>query len=425
MTESFLHYIWQFQYFKKDDLKTSEGEVLEIFNPGIRNSHAGPDFSESKIKIGELEWRGSVEIHIRASGWNDHQHHTDHAYEKVVLHVVWENDKLLQRTDGSVMPTLELKDKVDLAHWDRYKKLFTSVESIPCSTNWRDVPEITKLSMIEGALVKRLETKAEIVKALLSKNGNNWEEVCYKLLMRNFGFKVNAEPMTQLAEVLPYKILLKHIDKPSQVEALLFGQAGFLEKVKEDDYTSLLKREYQILSSKYKFGERRMNVVQWRFLRMRPANFPTMRLAQLASLLVAQKNLFSKIVESPSYSDLIKLFAIDSSEYWQHHYLPGKESKTRVPSFGKSSVENLMINTIAPILTAYGQVHDEQVFIDRAVEILQHLPAEDNKIVREWSNLGHRVTSSFDSQGLIELYNDFCMKRRCLECAVGAHIIKS
>lgn len=425
MTESFLHYIWQYQYFKKDDLKTSGGDVLGIFHPGIRNSNAGPDFSETKIKIGTLEWRGSVEIHIKASGWNDHHHSTDQAYEKVVLHVVWENDKPILRSDGSAMPTLELKNRVDPEHWDRYKKLFTSVESIPCASNWGNVPDITKLSMIERTLVKRLESKAEIVKVLFAKNGNDWEETFYQLLCKNFGFKVNAEPMLLLSEILPYKILLKHLDQPTQLEALLFGQAGFLEKVREDDYTRVLKREYNVLGRKYNLAERQMNVVQWKFLRLRPANFPTVRLAQIASLLASQKNLFSKITEIESYKELIKVFTIDHSEYWRQHYQPGKKAKTIVPSLGKSSIENIMINTIAPLLTAYGQLHDEQVFIDRAVEILQHVPVEDNKIVREWSKLGHKAISAFDSQGLIELYNDFCMKRKCLDCTVGTYIIKS
>jgi hypothetical protein len=242
-------------------------------------------------------------------------------------------------------------------------------------------------------------------------------------LCKNFGFKVNAEPMLQLAEVLPYKILLKHLDKSIQLEALLFGQAGFLEKVKDDDYTTILKREFSVLSTKYKLEKKQMNLVQWRFLRLRPANFPTVRLAQIASLLASQRSLFSRIVESISYTDLTTIFAINQSEYWQHHYHPGKKSNTKVPALGKSSIENIMINTIAPMLTAYGQLNDEQIFIDRAVEILQHLPGEDNKIVREWSKLGHQVISAFDSQGLIELYNNFCLKRRCLECTVGAHII--
>jgi hypothetical protein len=425
LTESFLHYIWQFQYFKKDDLKTSGGEVLEVFHPGVLNSHAGPDFSEAKIKIGKLEWRGSVEIHIKASGWTDHHHDTDHAYEKVVLHVVWQNDKPLLRTDGSLMPTLELKNRVDLGQWDRYKKLLTSVDSIPCSSNFQNVPEITKLSMVERALLRRLELKAEMIKAMLLKNGNDWDEMCYKLLMKNFGFKVNAEPMAQLAEVLPYKILLKQIDKIAHAEALLFGQAGFLEVAKDDEYTTVLKREYRLLSAKYKLSERQMNAVQWRFLRMRPANFPTVRLAQIASLLAGQRNLFSKIADSASYHDLIKIFTIEPSTYWKSHYQPGKKSEAIVPAMGKSSIENILINTVAPILIAYGQLHDDQIFVDRAIAMLEQVRPEGNKIVKEWSVLGQRAISAFDSQGLIELYNGFCMKRRCLDCSIGTHIIKS
>jgi hypothetical protein len=279
--------------------------------------------------------------------------------------------------------------------------------------------------MIERTLVKRLEAKAEIVKTLFTKNGNDWEETFYQLLCKNFGFKVNAEPMLLLAEVLPYKILLRHLDKTTQLEALLFGQAGFLEKVEKDDYTMVLKREYNLLGKKYNLVERQMNVVQWKFLRLRPANFPTVRLAQIASLLTSQQNLFSKIAEIESYKELIKIFTIEHSEYWQQHYQLGKKAKTVVPSLGKSSIENIMINTVAPMLTAYGQLRDEQIFIDRALEILLHAPPEDNKITREWSELGYNAMSAFDSQGLIELYNDFCMKRKCLDCTVGAYIIKS
>jgi hypothetical protein len=279
--------------------------------------------------------------------------------------------------------------------------------------------------MIERTVLQRLESKAGIIKTLLAKNGNDWEGVFYIHLMKNFGFKVNAEPMLQLAEGLPYKLLLKHIDKPQQVEALLFGQAGFLDEAGEDEYTTVLKREYRILGGKYKLADRRLNAVQWRFLRMRPANFPTIRLAQIASLLTAQRNLFSRLVECVAYGDLVKLFKVDTSGYWRNHYQLGKKSKSIVSVIGKASIENIMINTVAPLLTAYGQFHDEQIFFDRTQEILQYIPSEDNKIVREWSTLGHQVSSAYDSQGLIELYNEFCMKRRCLDCAVGAYIIRS
>jgi hypothetical protein len=424
VTESFLHYLWQFQYFAKDDLKISGGEKLQIFQPGLRNAHSGPDFENAKIKIGKLEWRGCVEIHIKASGWNDHHHSTDKAYEKVVLHVVWDNDKPIHRTDGSTMPTLELKNRVELSLWNRYKKLFTSVDSIPCSRSWPQIADVIKLSMLDKTVVQRLESKSAAVKTLLTKNNHDWEETCYQLLCKNFGFKVNAEPFLHLAEVLPYRILRKHLGNPLQVESLLFGQAGFLEKIKEDEYTKLLKREYAFLSRKYSLESRQINEVQWRFLRLRPANFPTVRLAQVAALLTSQQNLFSGILENESSRSLTSLLEVEQSSYWQQHYRPGKKSKTNIPPLGKSSIQNIIINTIAPLLTAYGMLHDEQRYVDRAVALLQHVPAENNKITREWSGLGFHVTSAFDSQGLIELYNNFCMKRRCLECTVGFQIIK-
>ena len=402
-------------------MATKEGEVIQIFHPGHRNSNAGPDFSEARIKIGSLEWRGSVEIHIHSSGWNDHHHSSDQAYEKVILHVVWENDKPIQRTDGTSMPTLELKNRVDLTIWNRYKKLFTSVDSIPCSNSWPKISAIAKLNMLERTVVQRLEAKAEFVKGLLSRNNNDWEGTCYQLLAKNFGFKVNTEPMLQLAQGLPYKIILKH---SAQIEALLFGQAGFLEKIKEDEYTTVLKREYGVLSKKYSLVTKQLNEVQWRFLRLRPANFPTIRVAQFASLLKAHQNLFSKILESASANDCIQLFDVDQSEYWQNHYRPGKKSKAKIPTLGKSSIENILINTVAPLLVAYGRHIDDQVFIDRAIEILHSLSTENNKITRLWMDIGYNVNSAFDSQGLIELYNNFCMKRRCLECTVGSQIIK-
>lgn len=425
MTESFLHYIWQFQYFHKEELQTSEGDSLQIFQPGNQNVNSGPDFSDARIKIGSLEWRGSVEIHIKASGWNDHHHSSDQAYEKVVLHVVWDNDKPIYRTDGTMMPTLELKHRVEMTLWNRYKKLFTSLDPIPCTSAWPKVPDIIKLSMLDKAVMQRLEDKCLLAKSLLAENRNDWEETCFQLLCKNFGFKVNAEPMLQLAQLLPYKVLLKHLDKLIQIEALLLGQAGFLEKVKEDEYTKILKREHRLLSTKYRLESKEMKAVQWRFLRLRPANFPTVRLAQLAVLLSSQRNLFSKILECTSYKKLVELLDVEQSEYWQYHYQLDKKSKARVPSLGQSSVHNILINTIAPLLVAYGQLQDDQSYVDRATEILQHLPTENNKITRQWLDLGYKVKSSFDSQGLIELYNSFCMKRRCLDCTIGTHIIKA
>jgi hypothetical protein len=422
MTESFLHYIWQFQYFDKNNLVTSQGEAVDVFHPGIKNRNAGPDFGNARIKIGMLEWRGSVEIHIKASGWISHNHDADAAYEGVVLHVVWEEDKIIRRPDGTVMPTLVLRDRVDAELWKRYRKLITSVEAIPCAGLFMKVNSVVRLSMLDNALLQRLETKANRVFELLERNKNDWDETVYQLLARNFGFKINAEPFQQLALALPYRIILKHAHQPLQVEALLFGMAGFLEKVREDEYTALLKKEFTLLDRKYNLAGKMLNRTQWRFLRLRPANFPTLRLAQFGAFLAGQPNIFSTLTSS-GFEKLEEVLAIRQSHYWKQHYQFGKKVKS-VPVFGKSSIDNVIINTVVPVLFAYGKQQDDEQYIDRAVNFLQQVPSEKNRVTRLFAELGFKVKSSFDSQALLELYSDYCQKRRCLECAIGANLVK-
>lgn len=424
MSESFLHYLWQFQYFNKKELKTTGGEIVQIFNPGMRNGHAGPDFFNARIKIGDMEWVGSIEVHINASGWIEHRHHNDPAYENVVLHVVWKSDKPIMRSDNTLLPTLELKSRIDEQLLLRYKKLVNSPEAIPCAHSFVNMNRLTIISMLDRALSYRLEVKSHSVMDMYRRNGNDWEETCYQMLCKNFGFKVNADPFLQLSQALPYKILLKHADKLFQVESLIFGQAGFLEEQKEDEYYRLLQREYRILAQKYQLASKKLNQAQWRFLRLRPANFPTIRMAQLASLLHSQKGIFSKVTESTTYKDLRTIFAAQQSAYWLHNYQFAKASKETIASLGETSIDNLIINTVAPLLAAYGRSRDEQEYIERAVNILQQMPAESNAITKQWSALGLLTKTAFDSQASIELFNNFCMKRRCLECNIGAFMLK-
>lgn len=425
MTEAFLHYVWQLQYFDKVDLTTSSGEPVRVLHPGTRNTNAGPDFSEARLKIGELEWRGSVEIHIKASGWNDHKHSADHAYENVVLHVVWQNDKPVRRINGSEIPTLELSNRIDPQLFLRYKDLYTSAAVIPCASHWQSVPDLDKFSMLDRALAQRVETKARRIAELLEKAQHDWEQVCYQVLCRNFGFKINEESMGRVSEILPYKIIQKHVDNPHQVEALLFGVSGFLDKEVNDGYAVLLKREYAVLCRKYGLQAKQLSRVQWKFMRLRPANFPTVRLAQLAAVLTRQRHVFSNIRESKTYTGLYEMLRAAQSPYWQRHYLFGKTANARVATLGESSIQNIIMNTVAPLLVAYGKCQDEQAYVDFAIELLQHLPAEHNKITRQWEPLGWRVKTGFDSQALIQLYHNFCSKHRCLECTVGSYLIKS
>lgn len=423
VTESFLHYLWQFQYFNKRTLLTTTGDEIQIFHPGHRNSNAGPDFFDARIKIGDMEWVGSVEIHIHAAGWMEHHHDKDSAYENVILHVVWNNNKPVRRSDSSSLPTLELKNRVDEELLLNYNRLIHNPESIPCSSKLSQVSQLTKLSMADKVLVDRLKSKAQVILKMLHRNQHDWEETFYQLLSRNFGFKVNNEPFQQLAQSLPYKIVLKHGDNLLQIEALLFGQAGFLEDDFDESYYTLLQREYNILRQKYQLTPRQLNKVQWRFLRLRPANFPTLRIAELASILFHGRNLFSVVLEIASGKALHELFSVRLSEYWIHHYQFGKEYKEQQNRLGRESIDNIIINTIVPVLVAYGKSKDDHALVDQAVCILQDIPAESNRITSQWKMLGMEVKTGFDSQAMVELFNSFCLKRRCLDCNIGTSLV--
>jgi hypothetical protein len=424
MNESFLHYIWQFQYFDKKDLRCSTGEAVTVFNPGFRNSHSGPDFYDAKLRIDSIEWAGSVEIHIYSSGWREHKHQEDPAYENVVLHVVWEENETILRNDGTHIPTLELKLRVAQSFLLQYKRIIHSRNKIPCANAIAMVPDVIKRSMLDKALMSRLESKANNILVAFQKSNADWEETCYQMLCKNFGFKVNTEPFLQLAQSLPYKLLMKHADKSEQVEALIFGQAGFLNETINDSYYLLLKREYILLKTKYDLRSRQMNKAQWRFLRLRPANFPTVRLAQLASLLFHQKKFFSRIVAPGTLQELMLMFSAKPSDYWLHHYQFFKKQEKEIPSLGKMSVENILINSIVPLLVAYGKAKDNQGCIDRALRILQELRSEKNNILSSWEALGLSSKSAFDSQALIELHNSFCLRRRCLDCNIGFSLLQ-
>jgi len=423
VTESFLHYLWELQYFNKESLQTTSGESILILHPGHRNLHAGPDFFNARVKIGAMEWVGSVEIHIQASGWAEHRHSGDKVYENVILHVVWNDDRPARREDGSLLPALELKNRVAEGLLLHYRRLLNSPEEIPCAAKLGEVSALIKRSMLDKVLMERLDSKAEDALTAYRRNNNDWQETCFQVLAQNFGFKVNGEPFQQLAKSVPYKVMLKHADKLLHVEALLFGQAGFLEDEGEEEYYRLLQREYTLLSKKYSLQARRMNKVQWRFLRLRPANFPTIRIAQLAAVIHARRNLFSALLNIDDVDSLREFFSAAQSDYWLHHYHFFKQAKEMVNGLGTDSVENIIVNTVATILVAYGKSKHEEVYIDRAVCILQGLKGESNNITRLWKTLGMRALSAFDSQAMVELHNNYCLKRRCLDCNIGGSLV--
>lgn len=423
MTEDFLHFLWHFKRFPPQDLITTTGERIEIVAVGQHNRNAGPDFQNARLSIGGIDWAGNVEMHLKASDWRRHAHTQNTAYDSVILHVVWENDEPITRSDGTLIPTLEMQHLVQRPLLDSYRKLLQSTTHIACTQQFHEVNEITRVGMIHRAAAHRLERKATFVKTLYDQNHQDWEETAYQLLAYNFGFKINAEPMLRLAVGLPFKVLQKHRNNLFQLEALLLGQSG-LEAEQSDEYSTALAKEYAFLAHKYGLTSQQLRPQEWKFLRLRPANFPTVRLAQLAALIQQQNSLFSLFVNTESREQFEKSLRLKPSDYWQKHYLLGKEATHKVPALGKSSVENIIINTVAPLLAAYAEAKDHRGFLERAVEWTESLPPEQNHIIEQWEALGLPPRNAYESQGGIELFNEFCMPKKCLDCSIGASILR-
>jgi Protein of unknown function (DUF2851) len=426
MREDFLYFLWQSQYFDKTNLTTTQGEVIEVKSVGQINTDAGPDFTNARLWIDGVEWAGTVEMHLKSSDWHRHAHTNDRAYGNVILHVVWQDDQPITRPDATPLPTLELSSRTDILLLQKYQSLTQQQANIACGEQFEAVPVLTKISMLDRVLTKRLERKSEFVQDLHHRNHNDWEETAYQLLAHTLGFKINAEPFLRLAEALPFKILQKHRDNLTQIEAMLLGQAGFLEDIENpDDYTATLLREYRFLSVKYDLKTKQLARHEWKFLRLRPANFPTLRLAQFAALLHQYQSLFSWFTNEIEVSVAVKKLRIKTSDYWHTHYQLGVGSDTKVPSLGRGSAEGIIINTVVPLLVAYAKHKDNDVFLGQALRLIEGLPAEHNHITDEWEQLGLKIKTAYDSQAVIELYNNFCTLKKCLNCTIGAFLLKN
>ncbi|GAB3639479.1 DUF2851 family protein [Spirosoma arcticum] len=435
MSEAFLYFLWQYQYFTRHNLITTDGDSIQVLHPGFRNHDAGPDFFNARLLIKDVEWGGTVEMHTKTSDWLAHRHQHDRAYDNVILHVVWQDDRAttgrrVDRANGTPLPTIELNALTDAALIDRYALLSDSPDAIPCAGQFRSVQPLRLTSMLDKAMLQRLERKAAGVQAVFQTTGGDWEETAYRLLTVNMGFKINAEPMAQLSRELPLKAMLKHRDVLLQAEAMLFGTAGLLDTIDEprpgmaDEYAVALQREYRFLSVKYQLSDKQVTAHAWKWGRLRPANFPTLRLAQLARLVTRHASLFSLFVGSNDADTLLKSLQVTPSDYWQSHYRFGKATEATVPSLGENSAQNIIINTVVPLLAAYAHHRGEPGYIDRAIALLEQLPAEKNRLTNGWNALGLGVRTAFDSQASIELYNEFCSVKKCLSCQIGAGLIK-
>ncbi len=422
MTEDVLQYIWQTQSLTTTQLLTVDGEQLQILKQGILNNDSGPDFSSARVIINKVEWVGDIEIHVKTSYWKLHKHQHDPAYNKVILHVVWEHDKPVVRNDGSEIPTLELKYLVSQVWLDKYQRLYASLQIIPCEPFFKEVANIHKLDAFNKVLIERLQRKSKLLLAAVEKLKGDWEQAAIHLLFEYFGFKKNNEAFKQLASITNYQII-KKLSSVRQMEAYLMGMAGLLTENKyKSEYKQELLKEFIWQQKKFNLTTEPMSATWWKFMRMRPANFPTIRIAQLAALLFQRQHLFQSILEASS-NDAANFFTIQQSEYWQTHYRFDKKANIGIKGLGEQSAKLLSINVAAVLLVAYGQYTNNENYIEKALNFLEGQKPEQNVITRKWQELRINLSSAAESQGAIELFNNYCKDRRCLQCNIGSQIL--
>lgn len=418
--ERLLHYVWKYKLYASDSLTTTDGTPLTVIDPGIHNTDAGPDFFNAKIKMGDKVWVGSIEIHDKASDWIRHHHQTNKAYDSVILHVTGEDDSVICRTNGEVIPqmVLPVPDKVrQNIDWLLHRDLAT-----PCLPRIKDIDPLYLASWKDALLTERLERKTQDIYNLLEQYGNDWNEVFYITLTRNFGFGVNSDAFEWLAKSLPYKYILKQRCSHTQVEALLFGQAGLLEEDINGHYYKLLQREYRFLQKK--FGLKQLDHSLFRSLRTRPNNFPHLKLAQLASLWVKYDTMFSAILEAGTPGTIKMYFLISPSDYWQTHYHFRTSSPQKDKQLGLNALNILLINTVVPMFFAWGQKNNQPQYAERGLRLLESIPPEKNTIVSAFQERGIPVKNACDSQALIQLKREYCEKKKCLYCRIGFCLLK-
>lgn len=423
MQESFLHFLWRWRRFTAHDLLTTEGQSIEILHPGEWNEqHAGPDFFNARVRIGDTTWAGNVELHVRASEWNAHRHSDDPAYDNVVLHVVFQEDQPIVRANGQRIPCLCLQGRIPAKILKNYKQLEQERAWIPCQNFFPNAPAIITLNWLDRMLVERLEQKTTVIAHALQAVENHWEEAFYRHLARSFGLKVNVEPFESVARSLPLVFLARHKHDLKQIEALIFGQAGMLETDFEDKHPRHLAKEYQFL--RHKYGLTPLEASQWKFLRLRPANFPTIRLAQFAALMHRSTQLFSQILEVETVRELEHLFEVHPDGYWVDHFQFDKASSNRPKNLGRDFIHLLIINTLVPFVFHWGRTKKQEEYERRALQWLEQIPAESNTILHEWAALGATAKNAYQSQALIHLKTHWCDEKRCLECGIGNAILK-
>lgn len=419
--ELLFQFIWQHSLYRPAGLCTADGEKIVVLYPGRRNTHAGPDFEEAKIRIGDTLLVGNVELHIKASDWYRHGHHYNKAYDNIILHVVWKNDVPVK--GNNLVPLLEMAPHIPSHIISNYQVLIHALRTIPCAAHLDKVSTLNRQAWLTRLLAERWEMRFAEWDTQLKQNAGDWRVLLYWRLAANFGFKTNAVPFLLLAQSLPVNILGRHHQSLFQIEALLFGQAGMLNRDFRDEYPFRLRQEYDYLRRKYQLQA--LDAKIWKFMRMRPANFPTVRIAQFAALIHHSLHLFTQIVASSSFEELAQLFEVSASGYWEHHFRFEDEARNKAPKhLGAESIRNIVINTVAPIRYYYSQRSGLGDHCETSLQLLEQIAPEKNRLISEWEEAGWIPAHAAESQGMIQLFNQYCSHKRCLQCSIGHSVIR-
>ena len=418
--EQLLHYVWKHKIFPLKELKTTTGQQVEVIDTGLANTDAGPDFFNAKLKLDGVLWIGNIEIHERSSDWFKHGHHADAGYNSVILHIASEIDTEISRSNGERIPQIQLI--CPEAVRTNYKELLETDSYPPCYRIIPSLPPFTAHSWMTALQMERFEQKATLLNERLKRCQGNWEDAFFITLARNFGFGLNGDAFETWAHRLPFRAVDKHRNDLFQIEAIFFGQAGILEDSDGDGYYLRLKKEYTYLQ--HKFGLIPMDASLWRFLRLRPANFPHIRIAQLACLYHRAYGLLSRIMETETLQGVRDILKGGTSEYWLTHYTFGGSSPSRPKTLSNTSLDLLIINTVVTFLYAYGLHKGNRVLCARAGSFLEELKAENNYITRMWEQCGMKASNAADSQALIQLKKEYCDKKKCLYCRIGDEYLK-
>ena len=416
-----MQYVWKHRLWRSEDMVTNTGKKVRVVDPGLLNTDAGPDFFNAKIEIDGHMWVGNVEMHYRATDWKRHHHDSDKAYDSVILHVVAKDDAPVRRTNGELIPQLVLE--VSPQFNADYASLVGATIEVPCATKIKQVPHLTIVEWVEGLAFERLHGKVERIHQLLDSFNGSWEDVCYVTLARNFGFGINNDAFERLARRTPLRLLGKHSDSVLQIEALLFGQAGMLDAQKPgmDSYYNQLCTEYAFLSNKFQLTP--MEKESWKLFRIRPQNFPYRRIAMLAQFIEGGFRMMNRILEAEGEKEMRALFEVELSGYWTKHYTFGKPNERATATFSRSSTDIILINTVAPLLYAYGELTGNYEMTDKAIKLLEDLRAESNSIVSHFVAYGIDCPDALTSQALVQLKREYCDARKCIYCKIGHHLL--